>query len=124
MKKSGYFGLNFETLLGIKVIQVQTRLQKGHLPDLASSGIIECKIPRLPLVPGTYFVSPGCGSKSKQLDFIERVCQLQVTEFDVFGTGRLPQPNTALILVDAEWEVLKGVGSIKEQTLDESVFNA
>ncbi len=111
--KDPYFGLNFETLLGIKVIQVQTRLQKGHLPDLAPSGIIECNIPRLPLLPGTYFVSVGCGSQAKQLDFVERGCQLQVMEFDVFGTGRLPRPKTALIFVDAEWEVIKGMESSK-----------
>ena len=111
--KDPYFGLNFETLLGIKVFQVQTRLQKGHLPDLAPSGIIECNIPRLPLLPGTYFVSAGCGSQAKQLDFIERGCQLQVMEFDVFGTGRLPRPKKALIFVDAEWEVIKGMESSK-----------
>jgi lipopolysaccharide transport system ATP-binding protein len=121
--KDPYFGLNFETLLGIKVIQVQTRLQKGHLPDLNTYGIIECTIPRLPLLPGSYFVSPGCGTKSKQLDFVERACQLQVTEFDVFGTGRLPQPRTALVFVDAQWEVIKGTGSVKEKALNESVFN-
>jgi lipopolysaccharide transport system ATP-binding protein len=107
--KDPYFGLNFETLWGVKVIQIQTRLQKGHLPDLAPSGIIECKIPRLPLLPGTYFISAGCGSQAKQLDFVERGCQLQVTEFDVFGTGRLPRPEKALIFVDADWEVVKGI---------------
>ena len=121
--KDPYFGLNFETLLGVKVFQVQTRLQKGHLPDLAPSGIIECGIPRLPLIPGTYFVSPGCGSQAKQLDLIERCCRLQVTEFDVFGTGRLPYQGRALIFVDAEWEVIKGMESLKKQALQESVFN-
>lgn len=108
-----YFGINFETLLGIKVIQMQTRLQKGHLPDLASSGIIECDIPSLPLLPGAYFVSVGCGSKVQQLDFIERSCKLHVTEYDVFGTGRLPLPGKAMVFVNAEWEVIKGMEPLK-----------
>jgi lipopolysaccharide transport system ATP-binding protein len=106
--KDPYFGLIFETYMGVKVFWVQTRLQRGTFPDLATSGIIECKIPRLPLVAGTYFLTIGCGSQSNQLDFIERGCQLQVTEADVFGTGRMPNPKISLIFVDADWEVIEG----------------
>ena len=107
--KDPYFGLLFETYMGVKIFWVQTKLQKGTFPDLATSGIIECNIPRLPLVAGTYFLSIGCGSQSKQLDFIERGGQLQVTEADVFGTGRNPNPKIALIFVDADWEVIEGM---------------
>ena len=88
---------------------VQTKMQRGVLPDLSPSGIIECRIPRLPLVAGTYFISVGCGSKREQLDFIERGCQIQVTEGDVFGTGRSPNPKVSLVFVDAKWEVIKGM---------------
>ena len=95
--------------MGVKVFWVNTKLQKGALPDLSPSGIIECIIPRIPLVAGTYFVSAGCGSQRKQLDFIERGCQILVTEADVFGTGRSPDPKISVVFVDAEWGVLKGM---------------
>jgi lipopolysaccharide transport system ATP-binding protein len=114
--KNSYFGLLFETLLGVKVFWVQTKLQKGPLPDLATSGIIECKIPRIPLVPGTYFVTVGCGSQSQQLDHIERGTQLQVTEADVFGTGQKPNPKISLIFVDADWQVIKGLAPSKNNS--------
>jgi lipopolysaccharide transport system ATP-binding protein len=39
-----YFGLTFETVEGVQVFLVQTRLQKGHLPDLPSTGIVKCHI--------------------------------------------------------------------------------
>lgn len=106
--KNAHFGLIFETLMGIKVFWVHSRMQRGTLPDLSSSGIIECQIPRLPLVAGTYFLSVGCGLLKKQLDFIERGGQLQVTTADVFGTGRSPDPKVSLIFVDAEWEIVQG----------------
>jgi lipopolysaccharide transport system ATP-binding protein len=103
-----YFGLVFETLVGVKVFWVQSKMQKGPLPDLAESGIVECRIPRLPLLAGTYLVTVGCGSQLEQLDHIERGAELQVAEADVFGTGRKPNPKVALIFVDADWEVVKG----------------
>jgi len=107
--KNSYFGLVFETLMGVKVFWVNTKIQKGALPDLSPSGIIECRIPRIPLVTGTYFLSAGCGSQKKQLDFIERGCQIRVTEADVFGTGRSSDPKVSVVFVDAKWEVLKGM---------------
>ena len=67
--KNPHFGLIFETLMGVKVFWVQSRMQRGTLPDLTSSGIIECQIPRLPLVPGTYFISVGCGVAEKTVGF-------------------------------------------------------
>ena len=107
--KDAHFGLTFETLMGVKVFSVHSRIQRGTLPDLSSSGIVECKIPRIPLIAGAYNVSAGCNSKKQKLDFLERCCQLQVTEADVFGTGRMPNPKASLVFVDAEWTVLEGI---------------
>jgi lipopolysaccharide transport system ATP-binding protein len=101
--KDPYFGLRFETIMGTKIIFLQTRFQKGHLPNLPSEGVITCHIPRIPLLPGIYYVSLGCGSANKQLDFITRARQLQVVEADVFGTGLLPPSTQAMVLLDADW---------------------
>lgn len=101
-----YFGLRFETLAGISVFWVQTGLQTRNFPDLPNSGVVTCHIPRLPLVPGTYFITAGCGSRTAQLDVLPRACQLQVTEADVFGTGRIPPQSLGLVIVDANWEAL------------------
>ena len=99
------FGLTFESILGVNIFYVGTRVQKGRLPDLPPSGFLACHIPNLPLVPGLYFVSCGCSTHSSKLDYVERGCSLTVTETDVFGTGRLPPPKRAVVFVDAEWEV-------------------
>ena len=107
--KDAHFGLTFETLMGVKVFSVHSRIQSGALPDLASSGVVECRIPRIPLIPGTYYVSAGCNAQKRKLDYLERCSQLQVTEADVFGTGRMPNPKAALVFVDAEWKVVEGI---------------
>jgi lipopolysaccharide transport system ATP-binding protein len=107
--KDAHFGLLFETLMGVKIFYVHSKIQKGMLPDLSSNGVIECVIPRLPLVAGTYYISIGCGSQKKHLDYIERGCQIQVTEADVFGTGRSLDPKASLVFVDAKWEVIEGL---------------
>lgn len=113
--KDAHFGFTFETMMGVKVFTLHSKVQKGNLPDLASSGIIECKIKRLPLVPGTYYVSAGCGSQKKQLDYIERGCQFQVTESNVYGTGRMPNPKMSLVIVDAAWDVLEGLANLNKR---------
>jgi lipopolysaccharide transport system ATP-binding protein len=109
--KDAHFGLTFETVMGVKVFNVHSKIQRGMLPDLQPSGIIECTIPHIPLVAGTYYISAGCGSQKKQLDFLERCCQLQVTEADIFGTGRSPNPKASIVFVDADWDVAEGIVS-------------
>jgi lipopolysaccharide transport system ATP-binding protein len=112
--KRPYFGLIFETMGGVKVFWVQSRLQGGDLPDLPAVGVVVCHIPRLPLVPGVYFIQPGCGTGTTQLDLVPRVCQLQVTEADVFGTGRLPNAAQGLVVVDAAWEASLDSHNVQE----------
>ena len=100
-----FFGVYFENQMGVRIFWIQTALQKGLLPDLPPSGSIECHIPRVPLIPGVYYLTLGCGTGRRQLDFIPSACKLIVHEMDVFGTGRLPKPEQGLVLVDADWQV-------------------
>lgn len=116
--KNPHFGFIVESVIGVKIFRVQTKMQKGPLPKLGPSGVVECRIPRLPLLPGTYFLSLGCGAQSHQLDYIERACKLIVAEADVFGTGSMPDPKVSLIFVDADWEVAEGMAEpVETQTV-------
>ena len=100
-----FFGVRFTTASGVNVIWVQTRLHGNEWRRLPRRGTLTCRIPVLPLVPGTYFVSPGCGSQGESLDVVERARKLTVVSNDYFGTGRLPNPIDALVLTDADWTV-------------------
>jgi lipopolysaccharide transport system ATP-binding protein len=107
--KNAHFGITFETLMGIKVFYVHSKIQKGRFPDLAPSGVVECRIHKLPLLAGTYYITAGCGSQKVQMDYLERCCQFQVTEADVFGTGKTLNPKAACVFVEADWEIIEGV---------------
>ncbi len=106
--RSPHFGITFENQLGIRIIWVQTRLQDSSFPDLPSAGQVVCEIPSLPLIPGRYFLTLGCGSGNNQLDWIERACAIEIGPSDYFGTGRLPTERHALVLLDATWSVANG----------------
>ena len=100
-----YFGLFFETQMGVRIFWLQTGLQKGLLPDMPATGSIVCRVPRLPVIPGIYYLTVGCGSGNDQMDLIHKAVKLTVQEADVFGTGKLPKPTQGMVLVDADWEV-------------------
>jgi lipopolysaccharide transport system ATP-binding protein len=100
-----YFGIIFESQMGVRLFWLQTALQKGLLPDLPASGSVVCHVPRLPVIPGIYYLTVGCGSGRMQLDQVFRAGKLTVHEADVFGTGRLPTPAHGMMLVDADWEI-------------------
>ena len=102
--KNPYFGIFCETQMGVRLFWLQTGLQKGLLPDLPAAGTIECHVPRVPLIPGVYYLTVGCGTGRQQLDLVPRASKLTVHEADVFGTGRLPKPSQGMVIVDADWK--------------------
>jgi len=103
--KDPYFRLVFETMSGVRVFGVHTQSQKERLPEIAASGLVECRIPDLPLVPGTYRVEASCGSGGNPLDIVPHAGQLEITEADLSGSGRLPRSSQGLVLVHADWKV-------------------
>ncbi|MGH7139603.1 MAG: Wzt carbohydrate-binding domain-containing protein, partial [Pirellulales bacterium] len=102
--RDAYFGITLETAEGVKLCWLQTRVQRGRIGDLPPAGTLLCSIPSLPLVPGSYYVTVGCGSQTTPLDFVERCCRLEVVVSDFFGTGRMPNSKQAAVLVKADWQ--------------------
>lgn len=98
------FSVVFETLTGQRLFIAQTGLQVPALEDFEScEGSIECEMPELRIIPGTYAVTVGCASAGNQLDLLERVALLDVVSRDFYGTGRLPEASLGHFLVDAKW---------------------
>ena len=77
------------------------RCKKEVYPICRHPASSTCHVPRLPLIPGVYYLSVGCGASRVQLDFLPRASKLTVHEADVFGTGRLPKPSQGMVIVDA-----------------------
>lgn len=102
--RDAYFGIYIETPEGTRIVWLQTRLQHGNLVTLRPEGTVSCRVPSFPLVPNTYFLSLGCGIGTEQLDFVERATHIEVVSSDFFGTGRLPSPKQATVLLHGQWD--------------------
>lgn len=80
------------------------------LTDLSPEGMLVCHIKRLPLVPGTYYLTAALLIDRQLVDKVLDVATLTVLDGDYYGTGRLPLRSFGEICVDFSW-TLSGSGS-------------
>jgi hypothetical protein len=99
------FGIVVETITGQRLFLLQTQLQYGLIDRLPQRGVAICRVPMLPLVPGTYNLTFGCSTPYKQLDHLERAWTISVDPADFFGNGQLPDPVNGPFLMQAQWEL-------------------
>lgn len=59
----------------------------------ASGGSIVCGINELVLLPGTYYVTVFCSANGERQDVVNNALSFDVLPQDVFGSGRLMDPN-------------------------------
>lgn len=78
-------------------------------PTPLKAGTITCRLPDLPLMPGTYPIDLYFGSRTHDFDVVYNAVELTVLPADVFGTGKLPPPNAGNICWPATWEIVGDV---------------
>lgn len=105
LMKQCTIGIHFENEIGIIVYAVNTRWFFKKIDLLKGIHTIQCVIPKLPLVPGHYYLSLGFSSNNKQVDWIGRASQLEICATDVYGTGELPRSNQGFFLAEAKWYI-------------------
>jgi lipopolysaccharide transport system ATP-binding protein len=89
---------------GQRVCAVATYLSPTPLPPLEGRCRVCCRIPELPLVPGTYTLGLSAGTLHQQpLDQVEQAAALEVLPHDFFGNGRMPTQGLGQVLVRSEW---------------------
>lgn len=89
-KRQRLFGLPSEVLV-------------ADLTDLSADGTFACHVKRLPLVPGTYYLTAALLIDRQLVDKVLDVATLTVLEGDYYGTGRLPLRSFGEICVDFSW---------------------
>lgn len=102
--RSPGFGIGIETHDAQRLAFLHTNIQCGHVPELPAAGRVVCRLPRVPFIPGVYYLSFGCLECGTRIDALARAVELHVETADYFGTGRLPHPGHTRIVVDAEWD--------------------
>jgi hypothetical protein len=112
------FAIFVRTAAGERLFALNTQVQHGPIAGLPRRGVVRCRIPALPLVPGLYTLSFACSSVQEQLDYLEAPLSLAVEAADYFGTGRLPLPEYGRFLVPARWELPGAPTSVEEASRD------
>ncbi|WP_187260548.1 ABC transporter ATP-binding protein [Pontibacter beigongshangensis] len=69
------------------------------------NGIIECVIPKFPLVEGKYTINISLHLNGRPYHKIKDALSLIVENGDFFGSGKLPNPKESKILVNHNWNL-------------------
>lgn len=64
---------------------------------------VRCKFVDCPLMHGTYDVHVWLGQRAEAADFVQNAEVLTIEPRDVYGTGRLPDPQGGVAFCKAEW---------------------
>ena len=64
-----------------------------------------CRVPSLPLVPGSYFVELVLSDGYHVIEKIEAADRLEIVFADVLGTGKVPNQNQGFVVLPCEWNV-------------------
>jgi lipopolysaccharide transport system ATP-binding protein len=75
-------------------------------PGPLRAGTVVCRLPQVPLMPGTYPIDLYFGSRTHDFDIVHNAVELTVLAADVYGTGRLPPANAGPVCWPATWEIV------------------
>ena len=102
------FVISVHTTTGIRVFTLISDYQQNNVPNsLQGEGRIECQIKKLPLLPGTYFISLKLWQPSQKLDEIDNIIAFQV-EWLGRDIGQFNwSSDMGMLYVDASWDVAR-----------------
>jgi lipopolysaccharide transport system ATP-binding protein len=92
-----------------------TGMKPAVTPDgRASKETITLRIPRIPFVPGDYWIDLSMAQRGVgRVDFVEHAAQLHVVGADVYGTGYGPKANEGVIFLDGSWTITPSASQTK-----------
>jgi lipopolysaccharide transport system ATP-binding protein len=98
-------GFSVYGAMGESIFLCSTKVTGQDLTRVPSSGTFRCLIPRLPLLPGRYFVNVYLEVNGEVADWVQSAHSFEVTEGDFFGSGQLPPESHGHLIVDHSWSV-------------------
>lgn len=97
-------GFIVKTALGSPLLGNNNRVVPGFDFNVSrASGTIACRIDRLPLMPGIYWIDLWLGDSHRDIDVIDDAISFEVLTADVFGSGKLPPAISGPICWPAAW---------------------
>lgn len=97
------FRLDILTEIGGAVLSLGTDYF-GYSVRISSNCFkVTCRMRKLPLMPGRYFLKLVCGSRGELSDEVLQAEVFDVVEGDYFGGGKLPIKGSTHVLAPHEW---------------------
>ncbi len=90
--------------LGQPLTCLYTRLTGQDFDKIPGQGRFVCRVPRLPLAPGTYLVDIMARALNHPTDKVFGAARLEVAPGDFYGTGR-PLQGVGTVLCDHSWRL-------------------
>jgi len=94
---------------GLAIIRANNQFIGGfNFDQRQDSGTITCTFDKLPLLPGRYAIDLSLGDGFRELDAVNDAITFEVLPADVFGTGKLPPPGSAIVFWPAQFTITNG----------------
>jgi hypothetical protein len=102
---SPVLGVAIKTVTGSALFGVNNRFIPGYeYYNNGMSAALTCHFDRIPLMPGRYVIDLYFGDERKDLDVVHDAIGFDVTESDVYGSGRIPPAMAGPFFLPASWE--------------------
>jgi len=97
-------GLTVKNMHGLAIMRVNNQFIGGfNFAQRQNSGTISCTFDKIPLLPGRYGIDLSLGDGFRDLDTVNDAITFEVLPADVFGTGKLPPPGSAVVFWPAHF---------------------
>jgi lipopolysaccharide transport system ATP-binding protein len=90
--------------LGQPIMCLYTWLTGQDFAKVPAQGSFVCRVPRLPLAPGTYLIDIMARAMNHPADKVFGAAKLEVAPGDFYGTGR-PLQGVGTVLCDHSWSL-------------------
>lgn len=100
-------GLGINTVFGERVLTLFTKFDqryRGMSFSFETGTLVRCRIEKLPLTPGPYFLTLYVDIDGEISDRIRDAIELQIHEDDFFGTGVVPTGSQGVYMLEQEWQ--------------------
>jgi lipopolysaccharide transport system ATP-binding protein len=99
------FGFGFEDEYGQRIFSLNNYFipNNKNTFDAIDNGTASFKVPNLPLLPGTYFISISLvENQIEWVDSIDQAISFNVLPSDIYGSGKIPERGQGIINIPGE----------------------
>lgn len=93
------------------LIMLDSDMAGSDFASIPRDGLFRCRVKRLPLSPGRYYLNLFCTANGGIVDWVQSAATLDVAAGDFFGTGKLPGSGHGGLLVSQEWALAQDMAA-------------